>query len=194
MSPERLTGKQEAFCQYFVILNNATEAAKQAGYKGSRNSLAAIGHENLRKPHIIARINELYSRHAMGAEETLARLAKIARSFDPIDYIIEREVFTIDRKGNAHPSGFAISFDWKRLQSDGYSQLIKKIKQNSKGGIECEFHDPQTALTLIAKNHKLLTDRIDHTTKGESLHVKGYLNVSPDDFPDKPRDKTDDNL
>ncbi|WP_180235255.1 terminase small subunit, partial [Bacillus cereus] len=30
----KLTPKQQAFCDYYIEIGNATEAAKKAGYKG----------------------------------------------------------------------------------------------------------------------------------------------------------------
>jgi len=53
----KLTAKQEAFCQEYLIDLNATAAAKRAGY--SEDSAYSIGSENLKKPEIAARIVEL---------------------------------------------------------------------------------------------------------------------------------------
>jgi len=51
-----LTYKQRAFVEHFLAMGdaqwNATEAAKLAGYKGNRVSLATIGSANLRKVQI----------------------------------------------------------------------------------------------------------------------------------------------
>ena len=49
--------KHEAFCQFYMVCFNASEAARQAGY--SVRSAAAIGNDLLRKPEIIARLAEL---------------------------------------------------------------------------------------------------------------------------------------
>lgn len=53
----KLTPKQEAFCNEYLIDLNATAAAKRAGY--SEDTAYSIGSENLRKPEIAARIVEL---------------------------------------------------------------------------------------------------------------------------------------
>lgn len=52
-----LTDKQEAFCRYYVLDWNATEAARKAGY--SKKTAYSIGQENLKKPEIQDRIKEL---------------------------------------------------------------------------------------------------------------------------------------
>lgn len=56
-SGRSMTPKQELFCFEYAHCLNATEAAIKAGY--SPESAYAIGYENLRKPHIQARITEL---------------------------------------------------------------------------------------------------------------------------------------
>ena len=48
----KLTDKQKAFVNHYLICLNATEAAKRAGYKGSYDTLRSIGSENLTKPNI----------------------------------------------------------------------------------------------------------------------------------------------
>jgi len=53
----RLTQKQETFCIKYFELGNASEAAKLAKY--SPKTAYAIGAENLLKPQIQARIDEL---------------------------------------------------------------------------------------------------------------------------------------
>ena len=52
-----MTRKQELFCFEYAQSLNATEAAIKAGY--SPDSAYSIGYENLRKPYIQVRINEL---------------------------------------------------------------------------------------------------------------------------------------
>ena len=51
-----LTEKQRRFALEYTVDLSATRAAIRAGY--SKRSAAAIGHENLRKPEIAARISE----------------------------------------------------------------------------------------------------------------------------------------
>lgn len=54
---KKLTAKQERFCQEYVILLNATQAAKNAGY--SDKTSYAQGHRLLKYAEIKARIAEL---------------------------------------------------------------------------------------------------------------------------------------
>jgi len=74
-----LKDKQEKFCNEYLIDLNATQAAIRAGY--SENSAAVIGFENLRKPNIKARLQELRQAIAAKVEITpemvVAEYAKI---------------------------------------------------------------------------------------------------------------------
>jgi phage terminase small subunit len=47
---DKLTAKQLAFCQEYVVDKNATQAAIRAGY--SENTAHDIGCENLKKPNL----------------------------------------------------------------------------------------------------------------------------------------------
>jgi phage terminase small subunit len=49
-----MTPKQKAFADEYIKCGNATKAARQAGY--SEKTAEVIGHENLRKPKILAEI------------------------------------------------------------------------------------------------------------------------------------------
>ena len=55
----KLTARQEIFCNEYCIDYNATRAAIKAGY--SERTATSIGCENLTKPDIKSRINELQS-------------------------------------------------------------------------------------------------------------------------------------
>ena len=52
-----LTDKQKRFCQEYLIDLNATQAAIRAGY--SAKTARSIGNENLTKPDIQRKIQEL---------------------------------------------------------------------------------------------------------------------------------------
>lgn len=74
-----LTARQEAFVQHYTSpgegLFNGTGAARLAGYKGSPNTLAHTGHENVRKPHIWSairsRLKEMYSAADLSVDRVL---------------------------------------------------------------------------------------------------------------------------
>lgn len=77
-----LTPKQERFCQEYMTDLNATQAAIRSGY--SADSAASIGHENLTKPEIQARIRDLH-------RET-EHVAKVTEAYvtDRLKIVVER--------------------------------------------------------------------------------------------------------
>ena len=171
VAPEnkKLTTKQEAWClEYIKNGYNATQAAKDAGYKGSYATLKVVGSENLAKPNLKKRISQHFEDQAMGANEVLERLGAMARSFDMTKYIelkeqnkITTKVVNGKQKHYKEFTGYVVSFDLEKLQEDGFSHLVKKIKQTNQGSIEIEWHDQKHALELIGKHHKLFTEKIE---------------------------------
>lgn len=74
----RLTAKQQAFADFYIIHKNATKAARLAGYSGDDNAMAVIGARNLRNAKIRAYIDRAFQEQVMSRDEVLARLASIA--------------------------------------------------------------------------------------------------------------------
>ena len=78
MTANKLTAKQKAFIQEYLIDLNATQAAIRAGY--SEKTAKEIGHENLTKPHIAAVIDyekaQRAKRTQIDADWLLKRLAE----------------------------------------------------------------------------------------------------------------------
>ena len=77
----KLTEKQKAFADEYIISLNATEAAKKAGYK--EKSAYSIGHENLKKPevqeYIEKRLKEKEEKRIATQDEVLEYLTKVMR-------------------------------------------------------------------------------------------------------------------
>ena len=100
------TGKQEAFCLFYVgeANFNGTKAARLSSYSGSDNVLAVTAHQNLRKPKIRARISRLMSDMAMSAEEVVARLASIAKGekYGENDVSIRDALRALELLGKTH--------------------------------------------------------------------------------------------
>ena len=71
---EKLTAKQERFCTEYIIDLNATQAAIRAGY--SVKTANRIASENLSKPDIQRKIQELQQERAERTEITQDRVLK----------------------------------------------------------------------------------------------------------------------
>lgn len=81
---EKLTAKQQKFCDKYVECGNATEAARYAGY--SDKTAKDMGAENLSKPHlkayIDARMAEISKPTIASAEEVLTFYSEVMRCDD----------------------------------------------------------------------------------------------------------------
>lgn len=157
----KLSSKQKLWCEYYMQHWNATQAAADAEYKGTRTTLAQVGSENLRKPYLREYIEERLAETVMTSDEVLGRLGNMARSFDMTKYISLRERFDVvtkmvdeEEKHYREFAGYVVSFDLEKLQEDGHSHLVKKIKQNAQGGIEIEWHDQKDVLIHLDKQNR----------------------------------------
>ena len=86
-----LTQKQQKFSDLYIELNNATEAAKQAGY--SEKTAYAIGCENLKKPEIKAYISE---RLAQIESESIASINEVMKFYTKVMRGEEKDQFGLD--------------------------------------------------------------------------------------------------
>ena len=80
-TPNKLTVKEQKFCDHYLQTGNATESAKKGGY--SEKTAAAIGFELLRKPKIKKYIEEqrqkLHNESIAKADEILRFWSDVLR-------------------------------------------------------------------------------------------------------------------
>jgi hypothetical protein len=76
----KLTAKQQLFCEFYIgaASGNATESARLAGYRGSDETLRAIGSQNLTKLNISDACRERVNDVALSANKVLSELSEIA--------------------------------------------------------------------------------------------------------------------
>lgn len=158
---KKLNARQKKFVAVYLETYNATQAAKEAGYKGKSDSVfRSIGSQNLTKLNIKEEISKQTADMGMGANEVLARLATMARGFDISDYIEQVETYAINRDGSEYFAGYEMKVDFAKLQRDGHSHLIKKVRSTGKC-ITIEWHDAKDALIQLGKNHRLFIDKFE---------------------------------
>lgn len=151
---QELTLKQRKFCLAFVgeANGNATDAARIAGYKGNKITLGAVGAENLEKPQIQARLQELQAQ----AEKKLgARVLSAAEVLAGLTMIAEADVAEV-----FEPDG---SFDLASAKRRGKSRLIKSMAFDKDTGrlTKLELHNAHGAHVDLGKYHKLFTEKIE---------------------------------
>lgn len=75
-----LSLKQQRFVKEYAHLGNASAAARKAGYPSK--AAAAVGYENLRKPHVLAAVTQAVARFEVdyGPERVKRRLDAISHA------------------------------------------------------------------------------------------------------------------
>ena len=158
----KLTDKQKAFINHYLICLNATEAAKRAGYKGSYDTLRSIGSENLTKPNIREVLGKRMSKLEMSAEETVKRISDIAAG-DMLKYI--------DSQGN---------LDLQAMRDDDAGRLLKKYKKTKRiiprkdnepievERIEIELYGADAALDKLMRYYGKYNDKVVHEWREEA--------------------------
>jgi len=165
VAKNKLTPKQKRFCEEYLIDLNATQAAIRAGY--SKRTAYSIGQENLKKPEIQARIQELQrnlsKRNQITQDMIIKELALIA--FSDIKDLITIEENTgviIPKSFNEMPK--EASRVIKRIKED------RAIKEDASGTqvtvydkVTFELHDKLKALELLGKHLGMFVERVEHT-------------------------------
>lgn len=153
---KRLTVKQENFCQAYLIDFNGTKAAKAAGY--SDETAHSISWENLRKPEIQKRIQDL--RENMGDGFNITR-ERIALEYSRLAFLDPRKFY--DAEGNPLPI---------HLLDDDTAAAITGVE------LETQKHKDYSAVDLDdegnmvdSKTGEMITTviKIKHASKREAL-------------------------
>lgn len=142
--------KQQRFCDEYLIDLNGTQAAIRAGY--SEKTARQMGSENLSKPDIIEYLN---SKRAEIAEK--AELSQ--------EWVLRRLKEISDRCMTAEP---VMKFDYEE----------KQLKET--GEYTFDSSGANKATELIGKHLGMFVNRVDLTTKDESLNAKRPVMLLPD--------------
>ncbi len=173
-----LAPKQERFCQEFIVSFNATQAAINAGY--SKKTAKQTGTENLSKPSIQARIQELQQPHKekldISAERVLEELSLIA-------FARPKKYMSWDNSKLTLMS----SDDLTEAETAAIASVSYKETQTRFGGttqVELKFHDKVKALQTILDRY------LDIDAAIALLDSKGF-NAVPKILPAQPQEPTD---
>ena len=144
----KLTEKQKRFCDYYIEVGNATEAARKAGY--SKKTARFIGNENLTKPNIKVyidkKLKELENERIAKAEEVLKYLTSVMRGEETEEVVVveaigdfqskattvEKEISAKDRIKAAELIGkrYAMWTDKQQINENQVIQIVDDIKED----------------------------------------------------------------
>lgn len=145
---DKLTAKQEAFCEEYMIDLNATQAAIRAGY--SESTAAAIGCENLTKPNIAEYISKLQAKRSdkteLDAQWVIERLQRVH------DRCMQEEAVT-DADGPTGEYRFEHSGANRSLELLGkhIGMFVDKKEISGPGGIPIQIAEVRR--TLVDPKH-----------------------------------------
>ena len=162
----KLTNKQKAFIEEYMIDLNATQAAIRAGYK--EKAAYMTGAENLRKPQIQEelqrRMREREIRTEITQDKVLKELAKIGFA-DIKDYLSFRTAKTVVARDKE--TGEPI-IDYAQIievvdSSEVDGSMIQEVSLSSKGVFSFKLHDKMSALDKIGKHLGMFIDKVEST-------------------------------
>lgn len=158
----KLTEKQKKFCDEYIKLGNAKEAAINAGY--SKRTAKSIGAENLTKPdlkkYIDERMAQLASERIMSAQEILERLSLIASAE------ITETVVVANAEGYSEvekPPDF-------KVQIQAMKELLKRYPDNDKL-LEQQLRKLTAEADIIEKKASLMEDG---NSRKITVNIKGF--------------------
>lgn len=159
----KLTPKQAAFVQEYLVDLNATQAAIRAGY--SEDTAKAIGHENLTKPDIAQAIQAAMDlraeRTGITADRVLVELARMG--FADI-----RQIFTEGgqlKDVASLPPEVAASVQSVEVVTRPSAEVDEHGNRTIEYVHKIKLADKKGPLELLAKHLAILVDRVEHTGK-----------------------------
>lgn len=178
----RLTDKQAAFVQEYIVCLNATEAALRAGYKPK--NAKSLGYQVLQKPHVQTAIQRAMDKRArrteIEADAVLQELAKIAfldirQAFDEKGRLKDIQEIPEDVARSIAGIEQFIEFGGRGEDREAFG-ITKKIKLIEK----------TKALELLGRHLKLFKEIHEHSGKnGAPIPVEvthKYANLSDDEL------------
>lgn len=172
-----LTDKQELFCNQYLIDLNATQAAIRAGY--SEDTARSIGSENLTKPDIQKRINEL---RQADAERLNITRERILQEYSKLAFFDVRKIHTpdgaimpvnlMDDDSAAAIAGIEV-YEENSTDDEGERMTVGQVKK-------IKLSDKRAALDSLCKVLGYnAADKLDVTSKGEQ--IQGFNYIPPND-------------
>jgi len=150
-----LTAKEQKFVEEYVKDFNATQAAIRAGY--SKHSAKQIGYENLTKPYLKAKVEELLKSSSLGPEETKKLITDIA---------------------TANVSNFfkKVKVQKSKLVRKGLQLLIEELRA------EIEFEDEYARQAALAKKELEAHEKSQQHRRRQIIRYKLELKNNPKAF------------
>lgn len=147
MDKDKLTPKQERFCEEYLVDLNATKSAIRAGYKDGN-----IGRQLITKNNVLDKIEELRNAQSERTEITADR---VLQELAAIAFADRTKIAAIQESGE-------VAFTPTDKLSDDVKKTISGI-EHGKYGIKVSTCDKIKALELLGKHIGLFADNVKLT-------------------------------
>lgn len=177
IDPSELTPQMFAFINYYLILFNGTEAARLAGYTGDDATLAATASRLLSNDKIAREIDARLTKHAMSANEVLARYTQIARGdiADVVNGVGATDLDEAKRRGKSHlVKRYKVKVTNVTEYAGTEHEVEKQIIET-----EVELYSALEALNALAKYHNLTNKVIVEDWRSEIINLIKEGKVQP---------------
>lgn len=172
--PNKLTEREKLFCREYIATRfNATQAGKNAGYKGSTAVIGVTAHELLKKPKIKNLVNKLTMEYLQDPErlgrEVLERLRLIAlrKVTDIVDVDPDTKRSTIkpfDQMNGADVAINKIKIESVDMTTGGEVNEDSTLVSSK---TEVWLEPPTKSLELLGKSLNVLNDNIKSKVEHE---------------------------
>ncbi|MDQ7794136.1 MAG: terminase small subunit [bacterium] len=153
---ERLTPKQQAFVQEYLVDLNATQACIRAGY--SQRNADKIGSQLLGNPRVAAGIQQALKRRERRTEVTADRVLKELARLAMSDM---RQLMSWGPEGVSLRESSELSDDAAAAVAE-----VAEVKTLHGGSLKLKLHSKERALELLARHLGLIVDRRELTGPG----------------------------
>ena len=175
----RLTQKQETFCLKYFELGNASTAARIAKY--SPKTAYVMGAENLSKPKIQARIQEL----RLKVEDS--SVAKVLERQQILSEIARGRLADFIEAGQ---DGAWINIDKEKMNTAALQAIDSKTEYDENGShptvvTKIRLHNPTQAIDLLNKMDKIYSEGEKGTNNDN--RITNYVFILPDGTRVSPR-------
>ncbi|MCD8286485.1 MAG: terminase small subunit [Clostridia bacterium] len=127
-----MTEKQKKFCDYYIELDNATQAAIRAGY--SKKTAKSQGSENLTKPdiaeYIDLRLKSMESDRIAGAEEVLEYFTRVMRGEEKDQFGLDASLTDRNKAGELLGKKYKLFTDKQEIEAKDPVRIIADIPRS----------------------------------------------------------------
>jgi phage terminase small subunit len=159
--PVKLTAKQQAFVNEYIIDLNATQAAIRAGY--SEDTAGVIGSENIQKPYLAEAIQKAMD---MRAERTAITADRVLVEIARMGFADIRQIFTDNgqlRSIADLPDEVAAAVQQVEVVTKPSADVDEDGNREVEYVHKIKLADKKGSLEMLAKHLVLLTDKVELT-------------------------------